>query len=431
MTPGIHDPVTLRSTTEPVLRPGTVRAAGVCLVNGWCRGHAPVRRVLALDLVRRLNTPGGLPDVEARGSMGASDLIQMAQLTSCVLDDGFALGAGEGMALVSSNAVSVARAIVATARAARVLQSTHVAVGLTLEAMRGNLSPLSVDGERFGTRHPPTVRVMRRLRGLMDGSALSMHERGSPTGPARVQDSLTLRDAACVLGAAADAVTRCRQQLEVAANHCHTNPVIVPGDAPRGSSVPAYDTSHLCVVVDSVRQALSMVAGSSAVRSEKLTDNVQWTPGTVVPYLYRRNITYHAHFYAREAAVLSTSVAHLATASVVAEGCEDLLAPLPHSVQLLEQQVVAVARAIAIEACVAVSVLHKRLTQPRPPGLVKSDLAPALRPVFDALEPLCAAHTPPDEVYALAPFMAAFEPVCVSDADPTPAVRLASLHSKL
>jgi histidine ammonia-lyase len=113
--------------------PDIVRATMLRLANGFAAGYPGVRPVLAERLVDALNA-GRTPRVRSLGSVGQADLAPMADLAADLFE-GESLEAGEGLALVSSNAFSTATAALAVADAAALIQAMELAGACSLEAL--------------------------------------------------------------------------------------------------------------------------------------------------------------------------------------------------------------------------------------------------------------------------------------------------------
>ena len=112
-----------------------IRATLVRLANGLAKGPAGVRPELAEHVVRALNA-GELPRVRTLGSVGQSDLPQMADVAHGLLGDfNFTLAAKEGIALVNNSAFSTASAALAVADCTRLLDVLDVAGALDLEGL--------------------------------------------------------------------------------------------------------------------------------------------------------------------------------------------------------------------------------------------------------------------------------------------------------
>ena len=126
----------------PPAPPPVVRAAMVCLANGFAKGAAGVRPELAEMLVHALNR-GLVPAVRGLGSVGQADLGPMADLAEGLLrETGFVLADNEGLALINNNAFSTGWAALAELAAEQLLGEAEVAAALDLEAFAANLSIL-------------------------------------------------------------------------------------------------------------------------------------------------------------------------------------------------------------------------------------------------------------------------------------------------
>jgi histidine ammonia-lyase len=185
-----------------------VRATMLRLLNAYASGTTGVRPRLAERLVDALN--GGIvPPVRTLGSVGQADLAPMADLAWVLFGDE-PLEAGEGLALVSSNAFSTAWAALAVHDARELLDASTAAGALALEALSANRSLLH-PGIGEVRPYPGLRRALARLGRLLEGSYLH-----SPDARRSLQDPLTFRNLPHLLGAcrgaARDRAQRLRQQ---------------------------------------------------------------------------------------------------------------------------------------------------------------------------------------------------------------------------
>src|SRR5260370_23489387 len=176
----------------PSLPGRLVRAAMAARVNGMARGGAGVSLACVEAYVAMLNA-GVHPIVPSFGSVGASDLAQMAAIAKVAIGRGEAELGGEvmpgaealrragiaplglepkdGLALMSANAVSVGHGAVVAARAMKVLELADLVAVLSLEARSGNASPFDaagaaakgVDCQGRASDHAPRLRVGSRI----------------------------------------------------------------------------------------------------------------------------------------------------------------------------------------------------------------------------------------------------------------------------
>src|SRR4051812_2298116 len=171
-----------------------VRASLVCLANSLLRGYTGVRAQVVQQLLGALFTDAR-PHVRRYGSTGVGDLGPLADLAGAVLPP-LVLEPGEAFAIITNNAVSTGHAALAVADAARLLDTLGTAAALDLVAFAANSSPLhrAVDAAR---PHPGLVHELGRLRATLGGGITD-----SDDEPRNLQDPLSFRGAAAILGAA-------------------------------------------------------------------------------------------------------------------------------------------------------------------------------------------------------------------------------------
>ena len=161
-----------------------VRGTILRLANAFAEGSTGVRPILAERLVAALNRPD-VPAIRTLGSIGQADLAPMANLAVALFSD-LSLEAGEGLALVSSNAFSTAAAALAIAEAERLLDTMDVAGALGLEAIAARPTMLHPAIGRVRP-YPGLQQTLERLGALLDGSALwEPATAAQPPGPAHV-----------------------------------------------------------------------------------------------------------------------------------------------------------------------------------------------------------------------------------------------------
>jgi histidine ammonia-lyase len=238
-----------------------VRAALVRMANGFATGTTAVRPELAEHVVDALNQ-GAAPRVRLLGSVGQADLAPNADLADGILD-GFELAAGEALALVNNNSFSTGFASLAVTDAEQLLTSLEVAAALDLEAFAANLSILHPAVAR--TRPYTGLRAtLERLRALLEGSPLWN------AGAARnLQDPLSFRGVAQVLGALRDALAYVRAQLTVELNSSHSNPLVIT-DEERIVSSLNVEIAPLAAALDFLRIALAPALTTANERQMKL-----------------------------------------------------------------------------------------------------------------------------------------------------------------
>jgi histidine ammonia-lyase len=339
------------------------------LANGFAAGHPGVRPVLAERLVEALNA-GELPRVRILGSVGQSDLAQMADLAVSVFD-GVPLEAGEGLALVSSNSFSTAAAALAVAEAETLIETMETAGALSLEAIVANPAVLH---PAIGEARPyPGLRAsLASLGRLLEGSEL--HQPGSARA---LQDPLSFRNLPQVMGACRDALRHTDEQLTIELNASQGNPVVLLEER-RVSAAANFEILPLAAVLDYLRIVLATVLATSAERSVKLLET-PWTglpTGLAVsgdptdPGLSYLGIA--AQSMAGEARLLAAPVSYELVSTAHAEGIEDRTSLAPLGARRLAEMVELGARVAAIELAVAAQAVDLRLPARRGAGTARA-----------------------------------------------------------
>jgi histidine ammonia-lyase len=341
----------------PAASADLVRATILRLANAFAEGSTGVRPVLAERLVHALND-GETPVVRTLGSIGQADLAPMADLALALFGD-LPLEAGEGLALVSSNAFSTAAAALAIDDTTRLLDTLEVAGALSLEAIAARPTMLH---EAIGVVRPyPGLQAsLARLRALLEGSAL-----WEAATPRNLQDPLTFRNLPQIQGACRDVLDHVDRQLAIELNASQGNPIVVPGD---GSiiSVANFEILPLAVALDYLRIVLASALTAAAERSVKLLE-APWsglptglTPeaDTSDPGLAYLGIAVQA--LAAEARLLGGPVSFEIVSTVHAEGIEDRATTAPLAARRLAEMVGLGERIVAIELTIGAQATDLR-----------------------------------------------------------------------
>ncbi|WP_104137864.1 aromatic amino acid ammonia-lyase [Arthrobacter sp. ZGTC131] len=273
-----------------LLAPDEVRAVILARLIGFTRGGSGVRPDTARFYAGLLNR-GVVPAIPRDGSVGSSDLTQLAAVAAVAIGEGQALAAdgtvvagaealsragleplvlapAEALALVSANAYSIGAGALELGRLLQLADLADTALALSLEATArydggGNLSPFSpavqaakaVDGQRVSA-----AKVRRLLRGgwLED-----------PRRAVSVQDALSFRAAPQTHGAFRAQVTALAEALEVELNGRGDNPMtdLVSGRMISGGN---FQPMQLALAFEALRLGLAHVGISSERRIAKL-----------------------------------------------------------------------------------------------------------------------------------------------------------------
>lgn len=274
------------SGAGPALPDEVARAALFVRAATLARGGAGARPVIVETQLAMLER-GVTPRVPAIGSIGTSDLLLCANLALPIVGLGRAAFAGEmlpgaeamrragiatveltekeGLALCSSNAVSIGYGALVAADALDLMALADLVAAMSYEAFVGNPSPFDA---RVAAAHPAAGQedAARRLRDLLGGSAL--FREGVPR---RVQDPISFRCVTHVHGAARTALGWARNAVEVELNAAADNPLILAGDDDI-LSTGNFHTAAMAVAFDALRLALAQLGTMSAARTARLID---------------------------------------------------------------------------------------------------------------------------------------------------------------
>jgi len=334
-----------------------VRATMLRLANGLAAGHPGVRPVLAQRLVDALNA-SETPRIRIKGSVGQSDLAQMADL-AVALFDGLPLEAGEGLALVSSNSFSTAAAALGLADAFALILATEAAGALSLEALAANATAIH-PGIADARGYPGLRSSLDALRSLLEGS--SIHDPGVSRA---LQDPLSFRNLPQVMGACREAFAHVDAILAIELNASQGNPIVLV-DERRVISAANYEILPLAAGLDYLRIVLATALGLSVERSVKLLETT-WSglptglatsgdpsdPGLSYLGIAAQSIGAEARLLAAPVSFELVSTAH-------AEGIEDRTSLAPLGARRLAEMVELGASVVAIELTVATQAVEMR-----------------------------------------------------------------------
>ena len=218
-----------------------VRAAVLVRANGLAHGGSGARPELA-DALLALLEHGVHPIVPSIGSIGAGDICVLAHIALVLIGEGEAEFHGElmpgvqalaaaklepldlapkdGLAVISSNAVSVACAALALVDGRAALEAAHAAAALSFEGFRASLTPLD-DRVVEARPAPGQATCAAALRTLLAGGSLAT------SGGRRLQDPLSFRCVSQVHGSLATALELLSDALEPELNGAGDNPLVL------------------------------------------------------------------------------------------------------------------------------------------------------------------------------------------------------------
>lgn len=250
--------------TGPVEDPAVVRATLAVRLNQLLAGGSGVRTDV-VDALAETLAGASLPYVHRYGALGTGDLSPLAEIGLTLAGElpwrfggvePTRFAAGEALAFMSSNALTVATATLASRAVTRVLEASHVVAALSFLALQGNAEAYAA-AVHDARPHEGSVRVAAELRRLL-----------GPPGPSRrIQDPFALRAIPQVNGAAVEALHRVRDVLDVEMNAAVENPLVVTDDrAPTVLHHGQFHATEVASALDSARLAVSSVTALSTGR---------------------------------------------------------------------------------------------------------------------------------------------------------------------
>lgn len=351
-----HDRLLVRQhliAQGPAVSHEIVRATALRLANALAAATTAARPELASLVVAALNDDR-LPAIRALGSIGQSDLAQMADLAEGMLD-GFELARGEAVAMLNQSAFSTASGALAFADAVALLDALDCAGALDLEALGANCDALH---PAIGEVRPyPGLQItLARLRTLLDGSEVEARA---------LQDPLSFRTLAQLNGAARDALGFVGGQIGIELNAAQSNPLVLL-DEGRLISVGNFELQPLATALDLARLALAPVISSAAERAVKLlqapltglTEGLGARPALAESALSELGISVQA--FAAEARLLAQPVSLEIVSTTQAEGIEDRMTMAPLAARRLDAMVELGARVVATELLLAAQACDLR-----------------------------------------------------------------------
>ncbi len=384
----------------PTLDPAVVRAAIAVQLNLFATGTSGVRPELVRRLTKRLNE-NRVPSVDASGSVGASDLVPLAQLGLGLLEDApdsvFEPGAKEALSLMNSNAISLGFGGLCLVTARRLLATMDLAAAVALEGLRGNLGAISEPVNRVHGRRGQHASSLR-LRSLLRDSAL-----WQPGESRFLQDPLSFRCASQIHGVGHEVLARAEQVWEVELNAPTDNPMI---DRETGAVISHgnMDSTALTAGIDPLRQILAKICELSGERLHKqhwpafsgLPTGLARESGAVggVQFL---NLSHIAASLIASSKIWATPVL-LNSVGQLADGVEDTAGLAMHAVADFARVIEAAYKIATIELTVGVWAIHRR-------GLPTETLGRGIRPVVEAMTPMLPIEREGEEMFSLTPLI--------------------------
>jgi histidine ammonia-lyase len=367
------------------LPPELVRATMVVRANQLGVGGGGVSDELLTALVAAVNA-GVVPFTRELGSLGTADLMVLADVALALLGEGRAwrgrevvdarevladaglavprLGPRDGIAFMSSNAMSIGHAALVTEDARRLIGASLPVASLSFAA--AGADPVAVDARVQDARaHPGQSQVAARMRELLDGSPASA---GAEPPRDVVHDPYPFRALAQVEGATVTALGALDAVLAVELNSASENALI---DRATSSALSGanFHGGSLALALDHFRAALAQSVSLVASRVSALLDRgLMGLP----PALAERPgadsgammLEYTAHAAAADVRLRASPVT--AQTVTVGGGVESHASFAPFAAREAQDALDSVAVAMATELVVAVRALRMRGVEPGP-----------------------------------------------------------------
>jgi len=353
-----------------------VRAAMAARANQIGAGGAGVAAELLDALVGVLNARL-TPFTRELGSLGTGDLTALADIALALLGEGQVwrdgalvdaapalaaagvaegrLGPRDGLAFMSSNAVTVGHAALLVVDVRNLLDAWLTVAALSFEA--AGADPVVLDARIHSPRHRPgQSAVAARMRSLLTG----LERRSRDPGAFSVQDPYPFRALPQVDGAVHDALGALERTVGHELNFPGENALLVadgPAVLPNGNPHAA----PLAGAIDNLRTALAQSAALIAARVSTLLDT---SLTGLPPFLARQAgpesgalvVEYTAHAAAAEVRSLVTPVA--AQTVSVSRGVESHSSLAPIAARRAHQTLESMRVLIATELLVAMRALR-------------------------------------------------------------------------
>jgi histidine ammonia-lyase len=352
-----------------------VRALMLARIVGMGRGGSGAHPDIFATLVQMLNA-GVHPIVPQGGSVGASDLTQMAAVGMVMIGRGEAVYRGDvlsgrealkragippcplrpkdGLALISANGMSIGTGALAVVDLEKLSGIADAIACLSLEAIGGNLEPFR---EEVAAAKPfaGQIAAAAHMRECLVGSYLE--ERRSE---ASVQDPLSFRVVPQVHGAMREYIAIARRVVEVELNSSGDNPM-VSLERDELISNGNFDPIVLGLSFETLRLAIAHVAMLSERRINRL--RFHGIPaGRMADWRKRFPFRPYQGPSVHSAAALLAEIKHLANpvtllTTLVNPDAEDHSTLAPQSVTLTRTVLNRLQTLLAIEAVMACDVL--------------------------------------------------------------------------
>lgn len=257
--------------TGPTAGDSHVRATLLIRLNQLAAAGSGVhpRLLRALETTLRV---GAVPLVHTRGAIGTGDLSALADIALTLAGhrpwaagslEPVPISPGDALAFISSNAATLAEAVLAWHDLRELLYASHVVAALSYCALHGSPEAFC-ERVHLQRPHPGSTRCAAEMRRIL-------WDDGVPAPGSRLQDPFGLRAFPQVQGPALDAADTLENILTIDINAAAENPFIdiETKDAYHHGH---FSTAYLALGLDHLRAAIHHVAELSAARLSDLVE---------------------------------------------------------------------------------------------------------------------------------------------------------------
>lgn len=236
-----------------------VRAGMLIRLNNLLSGSCGAQQEVAQSYVDFLNK-GVVPVVPSKGTVGEADITLASHIGLVMVGEWEAFYQGRRMSgaealkaagipplkpvgkdflcIISNNGLAVGDAALGVHDAKQYLQRATTVFALSLEGINGNVAPF-LEATTEARPFPGMVQAAGMIRAALEGSSL-----WQATEKRALQDPLSYRDMAYVLGNALNATNHAEDMIHIHVNHTEDNPMValdlIGSERPGSTQIDRY-----------------------------------------------------------------------------------------------------------------------------------------------------------------------------------------------
>lgn len=273
---------------EPEMNEEDVRAVMAVRLNTILVGNTGIQPEVAM-MYKEFFNRGIHPIVPVRGSVGEADIASLSHIGLAMIGEGeviykgkrmaaseaieieginpIQLGPKDGLAIVSSSALSAGMAALILKDAIDLVETANIIYALSLEGLNGNVTPLDQDVNKI-RKMPGQIYSAEMVRKYLENSYLTKKDITKT-----LQDPLSFRDAIAVHGSVLDAIDYVIKYLLIQLNTSDDNPCVLL-EKERIISCCNFEITNWVIGFEMLGLALSHLSKMSCHRTIKLSNPV-------------------------------------------------------------------------------------------------------------------------------------------------------------